>query len=202
MLHRQILTLIATIGCLAPIYLSGCTATAPQFDAVYTRVSEAQRQPGQPLPAPKSQTIITVTGNIQAQQEKSASRPATSTGIQLDRENLASAGLVEYTINDIFEKKSNRFRGVLMRDLLALWQVSPEAKQVTLTALNDYKITMPIALLQQYPVILAMEQNGRPMQPDYRGPAMIVTPYEQYGAVPELANRDYWIWQVTKIHIE
>jgi hypothetical protein len=195
MRHQRTLALIATLTCLAPVSLVGCT-TAPKFDAAYTRVSAAQLQPGQPLPPPQGPILITVTGKIQAQQGKS------STAIQLDRESLASAGMVEYEVNDVFEQKKNRFRGVLMRDLLALWQVTPEAKQVTLTALNDYKITMPIALLQQYPVILAMEQNGSPMQPDYRGPAMIVTPYEQYGAVPELANRDYWIWQVTKIQIE
>jgi hypothetical protein len=198
MSYRPILALISTISCLAPLYLGGCT-TSPQFDAVYTRVSDAKLQPGQPLPPRQSQTLITVTGKIQAQQGKSATA---STGLQLDWESLASAGMVEYEVNDIFEQQQNRFRGVLMRDLLALWQVTPAAKQVTLTALNDYKITMPIALLQKYPVMLAMEQNGRPMQPDYRGPAMIVTPYEQYGAVRELANRDYWIWQVTKIHIE
>ncbi len=202
MLHQRILALMATLGCLTPLYLGGCTASPPKFDAVYTRVSAAQRQPGQPLPLPQSPTLITVTGKIQAQQGKSATRPATTSSLQLDRESLASAGMVEYTVNDLFEKKPNRFRGVLMRDLLTLWQVSTEAKQVTLTALNDYKITIPIALLQEYPVILAMEQNGSPMQPDYRGPAMVITPYEQYGAVPELANRDYWIWQVTKIHIE
>jgi hypothetical protein len=201
MLHQRILVMMTAIGCLATLYLVGCT-TSPKFDTVYTRVSEAKLQPGQPLSPPQSQILITVTGKIQAQQGKSAIHAATSTSIQLDRESLASAGMVEYEVNDIFEKKKNRFRGVLMRDLLALWQVTPEAKQVTLTALNDYKITIPIALLQQYPVILAMEQNGSNMQPDYRGPAMIVTPYEQYGAVPELANRDYWIWQVTKIHIE
>ncbi len=196
MYYRSLLVIAVIVGC-----LSGCK-TPPHFDAVYSRVTTATLHSGQPIPSLQGKPIVTITGKIKASQARSGAGTKPPDRIEMDRASLTAVGLVEYATPDFFEKKVNRFRGVLMRDLLALWQVSPEATKVTLTALNDYKITIPIALLQQYPVLLAMEQEGAVMQPDYRGPAMIVTPYEQYPAVTALANRDYWIWQVTKIQIE
>jgi hypothetical protein len=178
--------------------LASSCASAPAFDAAYTRIGNGTLQAGQAIPALQEKALLTVTGKIQAKQQ--SAKPAT--GIVMDRANLTAIGLVEYEATDFFEKKKNRFRGVLMRDLLQVWQVSPDAKQMTLTALNDYKITIPLDLMRQYPMVLALEQNGAVMQNDYRGPAMVVTPHNQYANVKALANRDYWIWQVAKIHIE
>jgi hypothetical protein len=191
--YRQIFAIAAIVGC-----MTGC-ATQPKFDSVYKRVSPANIQAGQAIPTPKDKPLITITGEIKAQNSSSASKTPT---ITMDRASLQAVGLVEYEVKDFFELKVNRFRGVLMRDLLALWQVPPEANQVTLTALNDYKVTIPIKLMQDYPILLALEQNGNMMQPDYRGPAMIVTPHQQYSSVKALDNQYYWIWQIATIHIE
>lgn len=188
---------LMTIACV----LNGCNAQ-PSFDAVYSRVSPATLQVGQPIPVPRGEPIVTVTGNINAHQSQISTKSGENAQIVMDRTSLEVVGLVEYTVKDLFEPKVNRFRGVLMRDLLNQWQVPSSASNVTLTALNDYKITIPIQLLRQYPVLFAMDQDGVAMQPDYRGPAMIVMPYEQYPSVQELAEPNYWIWQITKIHIE
>lgn len=181
--------------------LSGCTAK-PDFDAVYSRVSSATIQAGQAIPAPRGEIILSVTGKINARQASASLNPEPGDRVVMDRTSLEAVGVVEYDVKDPFESKSSRFRGVLMRDLLNQWQVSPEASQVTFIALNDYHITIPIQLLRQYPVLLALEQDGVVMQPDYRGPAMIVMPHEQYRSVRELAEKNYWIWQVTQIQIE
>jgi hypothetical protein len=195
----------ATIALVLVCFTSSC-ASAPTFDAAYTRISDATLQAGQSIPALQDKALFTVTGKVQAKQQlakgQAANTKAATSAIGMDRSNLTALGLVEYEVTDPFEKKKNQFRGVLLRDLLQAWQVAPDAKQMTLTALNDYKITIPLALMRQYPMVLAIEQNGAMMQNDYRGPAMIVTPYEQYANVKDLANRDYWIWQVAKIHIE
>lgn len=195
--YRQILVAMAIA-----LSLSGCTPPPPQFDSVYTRISPGILQAGQPIPLPKGKVVLTVTGKIKRQGATPGSPAPKHTQIAMDRAALEAVGQVEYEVQDLFENKPNRFRGILMRDLLDLWQVPPEATQITFTALNDYQITIPISLLKQYPILLALQQNDTMMQPDYRGPAMIVTPYQQYPSVEALKNRNHWIWQVAKVHVE
>jgi hypothetical protein len=126
--YRSLLVMAAILGC-----LSGCT-TPPRFDAVYSRVTTATIHSGQPIPPLQGKAIVTITGKIKVSQGRSGTKPLDP--IAMDRASLTSVGLVEYEAKDFFEKKVNRFRGVLMRDLLALWQVSPAATKVTLTAIR------------------------------------------------------------------
>lgn len=189
--------------------LTGC-ATAPSFDAVYTRISPMMVQAGDPLPQASAEPILTVTGKIQAVQTEAdceGNAPCSTTqplprSILMDETSLQSVGMVEYDVEDPFEGGTNTFKGVLFRDLLLLWQVEPDATQLTITALNDYEVQVPIALLKSYPVMLALQQNSQPMTRDYRGPAMLVAPHTQYPAVKELANQQYWVWQIATIHVE
>ena len=120
--------------------------------------------------------------------------------IAMDRANIEALGTIEYAVEDPFEKQENTFSGVLFRDLLDLWQVSENAQQLTITALNDYQVTIPITLLREYPVLMAMQQNGQTMTRDYRGPAMLVAPINAYPSVRALANREDWSWQIKTIH--
>lgn len=182
--------------------LLSCSLTArqqsPTFDSVYTVVTSSQQIPNV-IPAPTNTPILTITGNFNATQEGvNASIPS----ISMDRSLIEAVGTVEYTVKDPFEREDTTFQGVLFRDLLSLWQVPETAQQLTITALNDYQVQVPVALLKEYPVLLAFKQNGQVMTRDYRGPAMLVTPIDQYPNVPELTNREYWAWQISTIHIE
>lgn len=187
----------------AIVYMVAGCASQPSFESVYSEVSLSTLQSGDSIPQPEGEVLLTVTGLIGARhQEKSSAELGDLPALEMDQASLNAVGLVEYSIKDPFELEENTFRGVLMRDLLELWQVSPEATHLTLTALNDYQVKIPIELLRDYPVMLAQFQNGQPMQPDYRGPAMLVTPHTQYKSVEELGKLEYWIWQVIKIHAE
>lgn len=212
------LILIALIPCLTGSLIS--CMREPSFDSVYTVITPNNLQPTASIPAPTDDPILTVTGSFNAQQaEKSLSETGVSQNnlnettnnenaskrsqsISMDRALIEAVGTVEYTVEDPFEKEGTTFQGVLFRDLLTLWQVPETAQHLTITALNDYQVQVPISLFQDYPILLALKQNGQVMTRDYRGPAMLVTPIDQYPNVQELANREYWIWQVKTIHIE
>ncbi len=182
--------------------VSGC-ASQPSFEDVYSEITPATLQPGDAIPPLQGERFLTVTGLIGAQQQgESLTTPERTPMLELDQATLNAVGLVEYSVKDPFELQDNTFRGVLMRDLLALWQVAPEATHLTFTALNDYRVKVPIELLRDYPMILAQFQNGEPMQPDYRGPAMLIAPHSQFQSVEDLAKLEYWIWQVVKVHAE
>ncbi|MEO1386357.1 MAG: hypothetical protein AAFV85_03155 [Cyanobacteria bacterium J06634_6] len=53
----------------------------------------------------------------------------------MDRSTLASVGIVEYSVDDPFESKSNTFRGVLVKDLLEVWQVPDGTEFILLSVL-------------------------------------------------------------------
>ena len=183
----------------------------PSFESVYDRVMPATLQAGDSIPEATSAPLITVTGKVKATQagDRSSSNKSDSSlqaapppQIVMDAESLRAVGLVEYTVEDPFESAENTFRGVLFRDLLDLWQVSEDASYLTMTALNDYQIKVPISLLREYPVMMALEQNGEVMTRDYRGPAMLVAPLSQYPGAEALAHQEYWIWQLSSVHVE
>jgi hypothetical protein len=174
------------------IFFASCTAKTP-FDDVYTVVSAATLEPGAPIPLPAQEVLLTVTGKIKATNSDNA--------ILMDRAAVEAAGLVEYTVTDPFEERAVTYRGVLMRDLLALWQVHEDAKRVHLIALNDYKIDIPLAEFSQYPILFALQADGVYMEPDYRGPAMLVYPVDQY-QFDLIAVQRNWIWQIKAIEIQ
>ncbi|MBX3015636.1 MAG: molybdopterin-dependent oxidoreductase [Caldilineaceae bacterium] len=150
-------------------------------------------QPGVAIPPPATAPILTITGTIGTFND-----PA---GIVMDRATLEESGVVEYTVLDPFEERKIQYRGVLMRDLLALWQVPDDAQTVHFVAINDYMIDVPITDFYQYPVLFALQADGEYMQPDYRGPAMLVYPVDNY-EFDLLAVRRKWIWQIKTIRIE
>lgn len=175
------------------LFIGGC-ATDAKFNDVYTQITPPQLQAGQPIPLPNSEPILKVTGRLGNTNQDDH--------IIMDRQTIESLGLVEYSVLDLFEQQNHIFRGVLMRDLLDLWQVDSQATTLNLKALNDYNIQVPIIWLKQYPVLFALQQDGENMQSDYRGPAMLVFPYQQFPSVSEFAEESYWIWQIAEINVQ
>lgn len=174
------------------LLVTSCTGK-PAFAEAYTVVSAATLKPGVPIPLPAQEITLTVTGKVKAMNSDNA--------ILMDRATIEAAGVVEYTVTDPFEERPITYRGVLMRDLLSLWQVNEDAKQVHLLALNDYKIDIPITEFRQYPILFALQADGVYMEPDYRGPAMLVYPVDQY-EFDLIAVQRNWIWQIKAIDIQ
>ena len=174
------------------IFLIGCTtaeAIAPA-DEVATRVTESTLSVGSAIPVPADKPLVTITGAIGTSNQDGA--------IVMDRAALESVGLFEYSVKDPFEQRDVLFRGVLMSDLMDLWEVDEDVTVLKMVALNDYSVDVPIEDLRNYPVLFALEMDGETMEPDYRGPAMLVYPFGHYEFDEPLYER-YWIWQIKSI---
>ena len=174
------------------ILFTACNNT-PEFDDAYTRITEGSLKPGDPIPLPAGEAILTVQGNIGA--------PNSGQEILMDLATIESVGLVEYTVDDPFQQRSVTYRGVLMRDLLDLWQVPAEATVLDTLALNDYQIDVPIEPLRDTPVILAVQADGQYMPISEFGPMMFVFPYHQYEFERPLTE-SYWVWQIQSINVK
>jgi hypothetical protein len=172
--------------------LTACN-TSPKPENVYQKVSDATLKAGAAIPAPKDSAILTVTGKIGAKNS--------GDNIEMDLPTLESVGLVDYKVADPFEKRPTVFRGVLMSSLLDLWKVDKDATTLEMVALNDYKVDVPIAELRQYPIIFALQQDGKYMPVSTRGPAMLVYPYDHFQFDRQKYD-DRWIWQIKSIKVK
>jgi hypothetical protein len=177
---------------LAVFTIAACTST-PKPDAIYQRVSDVKLKAGDSIPAPKDSAVLSVTGRIGTKNSGDS--------IQMDMATIESVGLVDYKVNDPFEKRPTVFRGVLMSDLLDLWKVDKDATTLEMIALNDYKVDVPISDLRQYPVFFAVQQDGKYMPVSTRGPAMLVYPYDNF-TFDRKKYDDFWIWQIKSINVK
>jgi hypothetical protein len=87
-----------------------------------------------------------------------------------------------------------------MSDLLNLWQVPQDATSLHVVALNDYVVDVPMPDLRKYPVIFALQQDGKYMPVETRGPAMLVYPYDDFQFDHNVYN-NYWAWQIKTIDV-
>lgn len=171
---------------------SSCTKNTA-FDQVYTVVQESTLQTGTTIPQPEGEVILTVSGKIGTTNADNA--------IVMDRSMLEAVGLVEYHVQDPFANHDILYRGVLMRDLLKLWQMDEEVKVIRFIALNDYQIDIPVEDFSNYPVLFALQADGVYMEPDYQGPAMLVYPLDNYD-FDLITIKRRWIWQIKRIELE
>lgn len=92
------------------------------------------------------------------------------------------------------------FEGVPMSALLAHVGATGEVAEVL--ALNNYRTTIPLADFSEYPVILALKQDGEYMTVRNKGPLFIIYPFDDYD---ELRTDLYYsrsAWQVRSITIK
>jgi hypothetical protein len=169
---------------------------SPQKADIYTKISDPKLKPGDSIPAPSGNSILSVSGKI----------GTTNSGdhIEMDLPTLESVGLVDYKVKDPFvtDKPTQvTFRGVLMSQLLDLWKVPADATTLEMTALNDYSVDVPISDLRKYPVIFALQQDGQYMPISTRGPAMLVYPYDNF-EFDHTKYDAYWIWQIKSIKVK
>jgi len=146
----------------------------------------------QALGAPKGKVILTIGGQIGARNQGATA--------VFDMEALEALPQTTFTTLTPWENQPIRFTGPLLRDVLAL--VKAQGRQIRATALNDYRISIPVTDAERFDVIVALRMNGEPMSVRTRGPLFIVYPFDSR---PELRSATYYersIWQLKSLDIE
>lgn len=194
--HMTRLTITSVTAALAAAaLLVGCGgddgADTADVAAEYTVVRDATLAPGDPVPAPTGEVVLTITGAI--------STTNTDGALELDLELLESLQLVEYTTSDLqAEGGDATFTGVLLEDVLAL-AGAEDSTTLTATALNDYRVDIPTADLE-FAVMVATSVNGERMPVERYGPTRIVYPYGS-GELDPAVYDPRWIWQLASIEV-
>lgn len=143
------------------------------------------------LSAPKGTVILTVRGRIAATNEGGLAR--------LDRNLLLAWGADQLRTTTPFTEGVGTFSGVLASRLLEI--LGAEGRWLLTRALNDYAVTIPIEELRAYPVLLAVDHDGRPLSVRDRGPVWLIYPWSQHPELADRVHRQRSIWQLIDIEV-
>jgi hypothetical protein len=141
--------------------------------------------------APSGPVILTLAGPL--------ARTNAEGALALDRALLETLPQHEFATSTIWTEGVVTFRGVLLRDLLQAAGAS--GATVTLTALNDYSISMPVADATDEAPLLAFLMDGAPMSVRDKGPVWLVYPYDADAAFRTEQTYARSIWQLDRIEV-
>ncbi|WP_244635927.1 molybdopterin-dependent oxidoreductase [Chthonobacter albigriseus] len=148
--------------------------------------------PAAALDAPKGEVILVVKGAI-----TNTNGPD---GASFDMAMLdALASRTTSTATPWVEGKVD-FKGPLGSAILDA--VGATGTSMTVTALNDYSVEVPVADFREHEVILATTLNGEPMSVRDKGPLFIIYPFD---SEPQLYNELYFsrsVWQIATIDVK
>ena len=156
--------------------LLALTACSPK--AIYENVAEAEIKPGDTIPAPGGEIILTVTGNISASNNGDA--------LELDMATLEKFGLVRYDVNDPWLGENMTYTGILMSDFLKVVGASETAENVVIAALDGYEVSLTAQEIEQWPILLATQANGAYMTVSENGPTRIIFPFDDYADIDQV----------------
>lgn len=89
------------------------------------------------------------------------------------------------------------FEGVLLRDLLAAHGLS-DAEGITVTAENDYRVTIPHQIWAELDVLIATRVDGAAHSRRARGPIQFVIDMDAYAAHGAVLE-DHLVWMAARI---
>jgi hypothetical protein len=148
--------------------------------------------PGDALAPPKGKPILSVSGKIAM---KNQGDRAT-----FDMAMIEALPQHSFTTRTPWFEKPVKFTGPLLSDVLAAVQAS--GSTVSAVAINDYKISIPVADTRKYPVIVARLIDDQPMPVREKGPLFVVYPFDSASELRTSTFYERSIWQLKALDIQ
>ncbi|NBZ89630.1 molybdopterin-dependent oxidoreductase [Stagnihabitans tardus] len=139
--------------------------------------------------APKGEVLLTLSGSLEQTNVDGT--------LQLDQAMLEALPQTEFTTSTTWTSGTPTFKGVLLKDLIAA--VGAKGGTVTLQAVNDYAVTMPLADVGPEAPLLAFLMDGETMSLRDKGPIWMVYPYDSNEKFRTEETYSRSIWQLTQI---
>lgn len=89
------------------------------------------------------------------------------------------------------------FQGIAVSKLLKQVGVGPNVNDVTFIAHDAYRVTINLADLLKYPIIIALKRDQRPISRSDGGPLYLVFPYTQYPQLQKAYPDRFWAFYLT-----
>lgn len=119
---------------------------------------------------------------------------------QFDLAMLEKLGMKTLSVKYDAWPRAYRFEGPLLADVVKA--AGATGKTIKVYALDGYGAEIPLAELQQYPVLLALKADGKYLGLGGRGPTWVVYPRDDQH--PALKSHDdaKWVWSALRIEVE
>lgn len=107
--------------------------------------------------------------------------------------------------NTAWTEGPQNFDGVLMREVLATVGVGPKDAanhSITVVAINDYSISIPLQDAYKYNVLIARKMNGKALSLRDKGPYWIVYPRDHHVELNDSRYDHRWAWQLKQIEVK
>lgn len=143
------------------------------------------------LPRPSGPVILTVTGSI-----AKSNAPGRA---EFDLAMLEALGVETLITSTSWTDGPQRFEGVRASQLLRA--VGAEGSSVRAIALNDYLAEIPTEVIEDFPVLLAIRQNGAVLTARDKGPIWMVFPRDDYPELNDPRIDIQWVWQLREIEV-
>lgn len=143
----------------------------------------------QPLPKPRDAVVLQVSGEI--------ARTNAGAEARFDRGMLRA---LDWETTQSFTKWTDgpqAFSGPTLAAVLDA--VSAQGTRIKAYALNDYAVEFPISDAGRYNVLLAMEQDGKPMRVRNKGPIWIIYPIASAEEAVNAPVNHKMIWQLDRL---
>ena len=144
-----------------------------------------------PLPSPQGEVLLKITGNID--------HPNVRNELHLDRQQMMSIATRVVETSTPWSDGVSRFAGPLFRKVLE--EAGIQSDYVRVRALNGYAVEIPLSDLQQYDVILAIQQDGVPLGVRELGPVFVLYPFDEDPALFTQAVRHRSVWHVVSVEV-
>ncbi|MDP2261890.1 MAG: hypothetical protein Q8K24_01905 [Hydrogenophaga sp.] len=161
----------------AALLLSSCVFAAPVALA---------------LEAPKERPILTVSGKIGV---KNAGETA-----RFDMKMIEALPQHSFTTRTPWFDKPVKFTGPLLSDVMAA--VKASGTTISAVAINDYKITIPLADTAKHKVIVARLLDDQPMAVRDKGPLFVVYPFDSSAELRSSTYYERSIWQLKALEVQ
>ena len=117
-------------------------------------------------------------------------------------EQLDALEQTTYVTKNPFIDGTSEFSGPLARVVLAdAGQDMPKDAQLTVMAINDYKIDLPVSEILDFDVMLATRRDGETMSLREKGPIWIMYPISGNAELEDEAINSRLVWQLKSIQI-
>lgn len=151
----------------------------------------APRAQGQSLGAPAGAVVLSIGGRIL--------RTNRGDRAAFDMPMLEAMAQHSYSAKTPWYNQPRKFTGPLLRDLLNL--VGAQGETLRLTALNDYRIDVPVTDARRFDVMLARLIDGQPIAVRDKGPLFVIYPFDSDSALHNALYYSRSVWQLATIDV-
>ncbi len=150
----------------------------------------ADAGPLAPATLPKGEVVLTVNQEIDGQQQVLA---------YFDLPALQALPIASFETTTMWTDGLQKFEGVDLKIFLDSLGVATGT--LIATAVNDYRIEIPVAEIEQGGPMIAYHVNGSPMSVRDKGPLWIVYPYDANPKYQTEVVFSRSIWQMNRLEV-